>query len=129
MAGNWKANILLGLTAFLFTFCFSIENNTWITALFRSGIGFVIFFIFGYVIRIVLSLIFSMKTTDPTEERTVTDKAEINFHEQNEEKQQWGEPSSFQSIPLNALHSLNQEIDPEKTENAIRAWTNQDQEG
>lgn len=54
MKNKWLLNLTWGLTAFTITFLFSIVHNTWIISLYRSAIGFILFFLLGYILRIVL---------------------------------------------------------------------------
>lgn len=126
MSGNWKVNAGLGLTAFLLTFCFSCVNNTWFTSLFRAGIGFLAFFLFSYIFRFALAQILSKKNSGPIQKPSGEEMEAANTRQESPgEKAELGEPS-FQAIPLNALHSFDEEIDPEKIGNTILAWTKQD---
>ncbi|WP_134700398.1 hypothetical protein [Ammoniphilus sp. YIM 78166] len=48
---RWSLPFIFGSVAFLFTFISSIGNNTWMTSIVRSTLGFVIFFVCMLVIR------------------------------------------------------------------------------
>jgi hypothetical protein len=88
---NWKVNLSLGLTASVFTFIFSIENNTWLTSLMRAGLGFLLFFVLAYLLRFFICLISSKKLKN--NQKTVVKDQE--------------EADSFQSISLDSLHEEN----------------------
>ncbi|MDR7235731.1 hypothetical protein [Neobacillus drentensis] len=105
MAGNWGVNAILGLTAFICTYLFSFTNNTWQTSLFRSGIGLLLFFLLGYIFRYVLQQIGSKKNTAFIEKQSMDKRTNPKEDQKNEaDEEQIGE-SSFQSIPLQALHN------------------------
>jgi hypothetical protein len=97
MAGNWRVNAMLGITAFLFTYFFSLVNNTWLTSLFRAGIGFLIFFIFGFFLRFVVNhQIVSKK--NPGEEFSPKVEREKKIDEEAIDD------PLFQALPLHSLH-------------------------
>ena len=52
---TWLFNVILGFSAFLFTFFFSIINNTLETSLLRAAMGFILFFVLAYALRYVLA--------------------------------------------------------------------------
>jgi uncharacterized membrane protein YraQ (UPF0718 family) len=105
MAGNWGVNAILGLTAFICTYLFSYSNNTWQTALFRAGMGFLLFFVFGYIFRYILQQIESKKKKEFIQKQNMDEGTTPEKDQKNEaDEEQIGE-SSFQSIPLQALHN------------------------
>lgn len=118
MVANWGFNTGLGMTALILTFCFSWENNIWQTSLFRAAIGFILFFILGYLFQILLYWIGSKKELEsllaseqvPNKNTTVNDD----------------EAKAFQPISLTSLHN---EIVQEKVAQTVRTWVAEDQEG
>jgi TM2 domain-containing membrane protein YozV len=73
-----KINVILGLTAFVITFLVSRVNNIINTSLFRSGIGFLVFFLIGYILRFVLYQIQIKKVPDITTDQP-TQEMQSNF--------------------------------------------------
>lgn len=102
MAANWKLNAILGLTAFLLTYLFSYTNNMWQTSLFRASIGFLVFFVLGYVVRLVLNKVKIKNSSSSNHEHHPVEgsnvEVEASKHEGNESEE------SFQQIPLHGLH-------------------------
>jgi hypothetical protein len=113
VVANHSVNIGLGLGAFFLTFYFSWFNNTWLTTLFRSGVGFLLFFLFGYLLRFILHI---MESGNNGEEKRMERQTEVEELVNG----------SFESIPLASLH---QNVDTEKMTETIRAWTKEDREG
>ncbi len=105
MIENWRVNAVLGLLAFIFTFTFSLINNTWITSLFRAGIGFIVFFIFAYILRIVMYQIISKKNADflPKQNREKESSVESVSNTQIEDSSI--DNQSFQAVTLQSLHN------------------------
>jgi len=103
MAATWLVNLLLGVFAFLFTFFFSAPNNTWQLALFRAGIGFLLFFLLGFPLRILLHEIASKKIPyiEPKQ------KEQIHNHQEPEtyEDHLQDDDTLFQPTPLSSLHN------------------------
>ncbi|WP_413300326.1 hypothetical protein AA0X95_18250 [Bacillus sp. 1P10SD] len=112
MVLNWKVNTMLGLTAFLLTYLFSFTNNTWQTAVFRASIGFVIFFVLGYILRVVLNQMSLKKATSQIEIQNTGEASYLDLElEVLGEAVLEEESPSFQQIPLTALHNgKNKEI-------------------
>ncbi|MEH7253867.1 hypothetical protein V7111_17225 [Neobacillus niacini] len=106
MIANLKVNIILGFVSFLFTYLFSFVNNTWQTSLFRSILGFLVFFILGLILRFLPQQNEAKETAkssnDPLNEGVLKAEEEPR---KKEEKELESEPS-FQSIPLDSLHNL-----------------------
>jgi hypothetical protein len=102
MAANWKLNAFLGLTAFLLTYLFSYTNNMWQTSLFRAGIGFLVFFVLGYVVRLVLNKVKIKNTSSSIHEHHSVEGSYVEMEASRHEGNEWEE--SFQQIPLNGLH-------------------------
>jgi phosphotransferase system glucose/maltose/N-acetylglucosamine-specific IIC component len=106
MVLNWKVNTMMGLTAFLLTYLFSFTNNTWQTSVFRAGIGFVIFFVLGYIIRVVLYQMSLKKSSSQVENQNTGEASYLDLElEKLGEAVIEEESSSFQQIPLTALHN------------------------
>ncbi|MBT2657845.1 hypothetical protein J7E81_21830 [Bacillus sp. ISL-18] len=70
-----KINIILGLAAFVITFLVSRVHNILNTSLFRSAIGFVVFFLMGYLVRIVLHQIQTKEVPNTTIDQLTQDRA------------------------------------------------------
>ncbi|MGG1399053.1 hypothetical protein ABE288_14800 [Bacillus salipaludis] len=128
MEGNWIVNIILGVAAFLLTYVFSIGNNTWQTSFFRSGIGFLLFFVFGYILRSVLHQISAMNTPNRIEELGAEEEWDTS-NKYNYDAEQSVEESSFQSVPLSSLHNGEGAKDPETIAQMIQSWTENNKEG
>lgn len=105
MAGNWRVNAMLGITAFLFTYFFSFVNNTWVTSLFRAGIGFLIFFIFSFFLRFVVHhQIVSKKNTGIIQEQNAGEDSSPKMEQEKKIDEQPIADPLFQALPLHALH-------------------------
>ncbi|MED3563676.1 hypothetical protein [Bacillus xiapuensis] len=128
MLWNWKVNVILGGMAFLLTYVCSFTNNTWQTSLFRSGIGFLLFFIFGYVFRSVLYQITAIKSPNQMMDSKNTEQ-DGRVEEFNRMEEQQAEEPSFQEIPLTSLHKGMETKDTEKIARTIQSWTANDKEG
>ncbi|MEH7307808.1 hypothetical protein [Neobacillus drentensis] len=102
MAANWRLNTILGLTAFLLTYIFSYSNNMWQTSLFRACIGFLVFFLLGFVVRIVLNEVKIKKTSSTVDDHHTVEGSNIE-QETNKHIEEVME-ESFQQIPLHGLH-------------------------
>jgi zinc transporter ZupT len=102
MVGNWKINISIGLVAFICTLLFSLPNNTWQTTIFRGVIGFIIFFLLGFLIRTLFFQIFASKTKQVivNDSKPENEAAPLKEEESNE----IAFDDQFESIPLHALH-------------------------
>ncbi|MCH6266809.1 hypothetical protein [Neobacillus citreus] len=106
MSSSWKMNLYLGSITFLLTYLFSIYTNTWQTSLFRASIGFLLFFILGYVLRYLLYHAVVRKDLKQTmlneEVEHTSNEAQAPYVDKVE-----GEEPSFQSVPLQSLHTKN----------------------
>ncbi|WP_251554681.1 hypothetical protein [Neobacillus muris] len=87
-----KTPILLGFTAFVISFFVSLLHNTWAMALFRSVIGFVLFFILGLVVRFILNQILPKMNPaleePPSMAKTIPEQMEGSVPAGNEREQQ-----------------------------------------
>ena len=124
MAANWKLNAILGLTSFLLTYLFSVTNNTWQTSMVRACIGFLLFFVLGYLLRFVLKQMkvkqnFSADQEFDTAVGSNTGPVMINQIDE-------GQADAFQQIPLQTLHKGENTKVPEEISGTIRTWTTQD---
>lgn len=122
MAKKWKFNVIFGFTAFLFTYFFSIANNTWQTSSFRASTGFLLFFVLGYMLQFFLSQIVSKKNASPFQKQTVGVKADLEMESKNLDDLPHGE-QPFQAIPLHSLHNGEDEKDSSKIAQTIHTWT------
>jgi uncharacterized membrane protein YraQ (UPF0718 family) len=114
MIANLKVNIILGFVAFLFTYLFSVANNTWQTSLFRAFLGFLIFFILGFALSFILKQKEAKKHDSMSESPlNVTPEKVETEQKKLVDKELKSEPS-FQSIPLNSLHNLGNGKDTQK---------------
>jgi hypothetical protein len=114
MVANWGVNAIFGLTAFLLTYFFSFANNTWQTSSLRGGIGFLLFFILGYMLRFLLYQIGLMTHLNLNHEQNSGEKSTPEAEQKNDlEEMQRGGPS-FQPIPLHSLHNEKDPKNPEK---------------
>jgi putative Mn2+ efflux pump MntP len=103
MKANWGVSTIFGVMAFICTFFFSLLNNTWQTSLFRAGIGFMLFFILGYLTMFSLKQISQKKMASHTNEKSEDEgKAKIDQERETEAKM---DETDFQAIPLQALHN------------------------
>jgi hypothetical protein len=105
MAGNWGFNAFLGLTAFFFTYFFSYTNNTWQTSSFRAGIGFLFFFVLGYIFRFVLQQIGSKKNTGLITNQNMGERSIPKAKQKNQVEEEPIDEPSFQAMPLQSLHN------------------------
>ncbi|MDR7000951.1 hypothetical protein [Neobacillus niacini] len=128
MAANWIVNVIFGVAAFLLTFVFSIGNNTWQTSIFRSGIGFLLFFVFGYILRSILYQISVMKTLKRLEDPSIEEEWETEDYLNRIGEKQANE-SSFQAVPLHSLHNGEGAKDPETIAQIMQSWTESNKEG
>jgi hypothetical protein len=125
MAGTWLVNVILGTSVFLFTFIFTIGNNTWKTSAFRAGIGFILFFFWGYILRLVLN----QKTlVSPVNLNKQVD-SKIDAVLNNSANEEQDEDTSFQAIPLGSLHNGIEDKNPKTIADTIKSWASQNQEG
>lgn len=53
MYGNWRYNLVMGLTGFILVFFIALSSNPVLTALLRGVYSFIAFFIIAYVIRFI----------------------------------------------------------------------------
>jgi hypothetical protein len=105
MAGNWRANAILGITAFLFTYFFSFVNNTWLTSLLRAGLGFFIFYVFGYFLRFVVhQQIISKKKTGIIHQENAGEDSSLRVERDNQLEEESSDDPLFKALPLHALH-------------------------
>jgi hypothetical protein len=126
MAGTWLVNVMLGTSAFLFTFISSIANNTWKTSFYRAIIGFILFFILGYILRFVLKQITVGSSPKPINKVESFIETDLN---NNANEMEQDEDTSFQAIPLGSLHNGADDKNPKIIADTIRSWTSQNQEG
>ncbi|MBL4952963.1 hypothetical protein JK635_12140 [Neobacillus sp. YIM B02564] len=121
MSGSWRINAILGLTAFILSFVLSFVNNTWQTSLFRAVIGFVLFFIFGYLLRMIFQQMTSRKSGDKLPPQTMNQPYSAKANAAKQSHSQWQEAvngkgkskapevskenAHFQAISLEALHT------------------------
>lgn len=104
-AAYMKVNTIIGFIAFLITGLFSLVNNTWQLSLFRAGIGFLLFFILGNLLSILLHQILSKNYSNSTRIQNVNEKSnKSTVREEKVEDIPLDEPS-FQAIPLQSLHN------------------------
>jgi len=102
---TWKFNTIMGATAFLLTYFFSITNNIWQTSILRAIFGFLFFFLLGYLFRIVLSQM-NVKNLE-NKSNLIHEQFTEDDLEQAEEKllgELNKEDMLFQQIPLHSLH-------------------------
>ncbi|WP_052353717.1 hypothetical protein [Neobacillus jeddahensis] len=114
MAASWRVNVLLGFFAFLFTFLFSMVNNTWQTSLIRAGFGFLLFFLLGYMVRLGMYQNIAKKNPDldQTDMTNRIGKQQVEQSHQGEKVSK--DQPSFQSIPLGAIHHGVNENEPKQ---------------
>jgi amino acid permease len=104
MAGKWGVNVIFGLMGSLLTFLFSFSNNTWQTSMVRSGIGFLIFFVLGYLLHYILRQISAAKTSEPKEDRKRHEEIKRTDDQTVFSEEKTEADSSFQAISLHSLH-------------------------
>ena len=103
MTARWRESLILGVLSFLFTFLFSNLNNTWQMSLFRAGIGFLLFFLLGYIIRFLFHQIASKKSTDIVREQISEElSGQVDFPNRVDINQKVD--PLFQEITLGSLH-------------------------
>jgi len=111
---NWIVTAFIGVLAFILSFCFTIVNNTWLTSLFRAAIGFVVFFILGCIVQIILKLIMSRAADSNIRLKQEPGvNGDVNFSSLAEaehgnpagETSNDGEEPEFQSVSLSSLHN------------------------
>ncbi|WP_318507779.1 hypothetical protein [Bacillus sp. T3] len=106
MVGNWKINILLGATGFLFTYLFSFMNNTWLTSIFRASLVFLLFFLLGYGLRIGLHQFTREETSDTSHiGQTVKDAVLPQNNISNQIEESTNVQVEFEEVPLQHIHS------------------------
>lgn len=126
MAGTWVVNLIFGISAFLFTYFFSIINNTWKTSASRGVIGFILFFVLGYFLRFVLNPKALGATPAPSNKIEVnSDTERLNMTNELEQV----EDTPFQAISLQSLHRVVDSKDPKIIADTIRTIASQNQEG
>jgi len=125
MAGTWLVNVIFGTSAFLFTFFFSIINNTWKTSAFRGAMGFILFFFLSYLLRLVLNP--KQVRATPITSNNVEGNLEKE-HNNTPMELEYVEDTSFQAISLGSLHNELESKNPEIIVDTIRklAWQNQE---
>ncbi|MDQ0199540.1 hypothetical protein [Neobacillus ginsengisoli] len=128
MKANWGVNAILGFIAFLLTYIFSFMNNTLLTSLIRAGIGFLLFFIVGNMLQLVLQHMVTKKNSDLVQQQNEVETSKVGDGKSPIEKVELGE-QSFQSLPLDLLHNGDRTLGPEKIAKAIQTWTSENQEG
>lgn len=105
MIAYLKVNAIIGCIVFLITGLFSLVNNTWQLSLFRAGIGFLLFFILGNLLSILLHQILSKNNTNSSQIQNVNEESNLRTEvKQLVEDIPLDEPS-FQAIPLQSLHN------------------------
>ncbi|MDF2535262.1 MAG: hypothetical protein K0R18_1421 [Bacillales bacterium] len=104
MVASWRGSLFLGFISFLFTFLCSVGNNTWQMSLFRAVIGFLIFFLLGTILQLLLHLIVPMNSTDMQSEE---DKEELSEQSETQEEidSTQSEDPLFQEVNLGSLHN------------------------
>ena len=121
MKKKWGNSTILGVIAFLFTFFFSLMNNTWQTSLFRAGTGFLLFFSLGFISLFALQQILKKKVQTPNMEKAEADGTFTMNQENNPEANM--EEVAFQAIPLQALHNgETQKPSEEAAVQTTRTW-------
>ncbi|MBP1930802.1 hypothetical protein [Ammoniphilus resinae] len=105
MIGSWKWNTGLGALAFILSFFFSLEHNTYFVSVMRSCYSFIFFFLLGYLPRFLFAR-FGSPQEPEIEEPMIEEK---RVEEENP-------ADEFQ--PMNAT-------DINKASQVIRQWTNE----
>lgn len=101
MSGSWRINAFLGLIAFIFSYFLSSINNTWQTSLFRAVIGFILFFIAGYLVRLILH---QPETESQQPKQNLPKYRSKEENQTNDTPEVTKDESTFQAVSLNALH-------------------------
>ena len=104
MATSWRGSLFLGVISFLFTFLFSIVNNTWQMSLFRAVIGFLVFFLLGAILQFLLHLIAPMNSIDIQSEEDMEELREQNETQEEIDSAQNEDPL-FQGVTLGSLYN------------------------
>ncbi len=73
MAGTWITNLVIAVIGACVVCIMSFSNNVLLTTLFRSGVAFVIFFLLGYIFRLMFRFVQGEKIIEE-EEQTMTRK-------------------------------------------------------
>jgi phosphotransferase system glucose/maltose/N-acetylglucosamine-specific IIC component len=104
MTASWRGSLFLGFISFLFTFLFSIVNNTWQMSLFRAFIGFLVFFLLGTILQFLLYLFAPIKNTYIQSEE---DKKELTEQKETQDEidSAQSEDPLFQEVTLGSLHN------------------------
>ncbi|WP_043930462.1 hypothetical protein [Bacillus sp. EB01] len=113
---KWKVNILLGLVACTASFLFSYMNNMWHVSLTRAGIGFLLFFMAGWVAQIVLGL---LKVEEKeTRQVTLLENESVPLPGEIAEQK---EEQPFTGIPLELLHGKEEKLEMENASGTFRS--------
>jgi uncharacterized membrane protein YraQ (UPF0718 family) len=104
MLENLKVNIVLGFISFLFTYLFSIFNNTWQTSLYRAAAGFILFFFLGFVFHIVMKQMAGK--SHPAHKDISVEEVEVKqkVEKNNAEVEEMTDTAGFQTVSLHSLH-------------------------
>lgn len=132
---KWILSFIFGSVAFLFTFISSIGNNTWMTSLVRSALGFIVFFFCMLPIAWFL-LHISRKNADIKQgEKGVGQQVNAETPEEDLLKQMASyqpestgakfEQSAFTPLSPPVVKKKNAANNPEDIANAIRVLSNQ----
>ncbi|MEH7076591.1 hypothetical protein [Neobacillus drentensis] len=124
MAANWKLNAILGFIAFLLTYLFSVTNNTWQTSMLRACLGFVLFFVLGYLLRFALNQMIIKQNLNAGQANNPTEESNTSPDMTNQVDV--GLEDAFQQIPLQSIHKGENTKVPEEISGMIRNWTTQD---
>lgn len=104
MTVSWRESLFLGTLSFLFTYLFSSINNTWQMSIFRAGIGFLLFFFLGFILKLFFRQIVHKKNTSlPTEQVNVETSDQNELQNSNDVNQK--DDPLFQEITLGSLHT------------------------
>jgi uncharacterized membrane protein YraQ (UPF0718 family) len=104
MLAKLKINMAMGVIAFLFTYFFSFLNNTWQTSLFRAIGGFILFFLLGFVLRIILKQMAVNKTVSMRDESKLVVENNIEIEKDHPKVEELAGEPGFQAVPLHSLH-------------------------
>jgi hypothetical protein len=97
-----KVHVGLGLIAFLFTYFFSILNNTWQTSLYRAAGGFLLFFFFGIVFLMVINQMVGKSHPEKQEKSKV--EIEVKLKVDHVDVVEMTDTTGFQNVSLHSLH-------------------------
>lgn len=124
----WRKSTILGAIAFLFTFFFSLTNNTWQTSLFRAGTGFLLFFSLGMITLFALQELLIKKAQIPVQQNAEVEGT-IDMRKENRSEANM-EETAFQAIPLQSLHNGEPQMPAEEAAvQATRTWIQENREG